>query len=413
MRLLVISNFYPPHSIGGYELVCAQVVDWLASRGHTLLVLTQRGLPSAHSASVTVRRELYWLPVSAMATKRRFAAQLPSALRHSLKNRSKVAAACRTFAPDLVLVFSPAGLGWFLTAWLHQQARVPVIHDVSDLWLLRGASEDYWAILSTLRFRGIKEAARKGVMALGGLLLPATTQHLKLGDSYFRSQFLKREFIRGGVEGSATAPVIYHGIAARERGEPRPTRRDGILFAGRLERHKGLHVLLKALPLIDPRAGATVTVAGTGANAQYETEIRELMERVPSRFPVELVGQIEINLLRQMVDECAIFAFPVTWDEPFSLTLLEAMQAGAAIAATATGGSAEILTDRRNCLIVARESPDGLAAALSELLLDVRLREEIGRCAQATVAGFKVEASLGAIEQHLEAILRRRRAASG
>ena len=40
MRILVVSNLYPPHHQGGYELRCAQVVDDLRRRGHTIHVVT-------------------------------------------------------------------------------------------------------------------------------------------------------------------------------------------------------------------------------------------------------------------------------------------------------------------------------------------------------------------------------------
>ena len=42
MRILVLSNLYPPDFIGGYELACAQVVDALRARGHEVQVLTAR-----------------------------------------------------------------------------------------------------------------------------------------------------------------------------------------------------------------------------------------------------------------------------------------------------------------------------------------------------------------------------------
>src|SRR4051794_6519676 len=45
MRILVISNIYPPYYLGGYELACAEVVDALRRRGHQVTVLTAwRGL---------------------------------------------------------------------------------------------------------------------------------------------------------------------------------------------------------------------------------------------------------------------------------------------------------------------------------------------------------------------------------
>ena len=40
MRILVVSNLYPPHHIGGYELCCKEAVDGLRKRGHEVWVLT-------------------------------------------------------------------------------------------------------------------------------------------------------------------------------------------------------------------------------------------------------------------------------------------------------------------------------------------------------------------------------------
>ena len=36
MKILIVTNLYPPHHQGGYELRCAQVVDYLRRQGHDL-----------------------------------------------------------------------------------------------------------------------------------------------------------------------------------------------------------------------------------------------------------------------------------------------------------------------------------------------------------------------------------------
>src|SRR5690606_32244724 len=40
MRLLSLSNFYPPASRGGYEQWCQEVSEGLVERGHEVIVLT-------------------------------------------------------------------------------------------------------------------------------------------------------------------------------------------------------------------------------------------------------------------------------------------------------------------------------------------------------------------------------------
>src|ERR1700689_2772607 len=49
MRILVVSNIYPPAAIGGYEIVCEAVVERL-SRDHEVLVLTSAGEQRTRSA---------------------------------------------------------------------------------------------------------------------------------------------------------------------------------------------------------------------------------------------------------------------------------------------------------------------------------------------------------------------------
>ena len=42
MRILIVSNLYPPHYEGGYEVRCAQVAEALTRAGHDVCVLTSR-----------------------------------------------------------------------------------------------------------------------------------------------------------------------------------------------------------------------------------------------------------------------------------------------------------------------------------------------------------------------------------
>jgi len=40
VKILVVTNLYPPHYIGGYELRCEVAVKALRARGHDVAVLT-------------------------------------------------------------------------------------------------------------------------------------------------------------------------------------------------------------------------------------------------------------------------------------------------------------------------------------------------------------------------------------
>jgi glycosyltransferase involved in cell wall biosynthesis len=72
-------------------------------------------------------------------------------------------------------------------------------------------------------------------------------------------------------------------------------------------------------------------------------------------------------------------------NEGFSLALVEAMASGRAVVATRAGGMAEMVEDGVTGLLVERDNPHSLTAALSRLLADKRLREKLGRGARESV----------------------------
>ena len=70
-RILTLTNWYPPHHFGGYDVLCADVMTGLHERGHQVQVLcsdeTVPGAPSGGSSPFPVHRRLTmycgeWIP---------------------------------------------------------------------------------------------------------------------------------------------------------------------------------------------------------------------------------------------------------------------------------------------------------------------------------------------------------------
>ncbi|WP_163360424.1 glycosyltransferase family 4 protein, partial [Klebsiella aerogenes] len=63
MRILFLTNLYPPVILGGYEIACAQTAEALKKRGHEVRVLTSWShLPTPIEAADWVHRrlDLHW-----------------------------------------------------------------------------------------------------------------------------------------------------------------------------------------------------------------------------------------------------------------------------------------------------------------------------------------------------------------
>lgn len=168
------------------------------------------------------------------------------------------------------------------------------------------------------------------------------------------------------------------GPAPARPGAPRR-----LLFVGRLERRKGAHTLLAALPaLLGQFPGWECHLVG---NDQVQLEGGTLKAQflaahsgAPWLGRVRFHGQVSEAELREHYRGCDLFVAPSLF-ESFGLIYHEAMQYGKAVVGCRTGGVPEVVADGEDGLLVAPDAPAELGAALARLMGDGALRERLGR----------------------------------
>lgn len=136
MKILVVSNLYPPHHIGGYELGCRDVVERLRQRGHSVRVLTSNFRhDNRPDPEPEVERSLHCV----------LKAGEPS---HDKRAEGrKLLRAVENFQPDIVYFWNLAGLSLWLpfTAHWHGCRTAFFLSDTNFVswriaaWLLRWA----------------------------------------------------------------------------------------------------------------------------------------------------------------------------------------------------------------------------------------------------------------------------------
>lgn len=84
-----------------------------------------------------------------------------------------------------------------------------------------------------------------------------------------------------------------------------------------------------------------------------------------------------------------------TLPEPFGLTVAEAMACGRAVVVSAAGGAAELFADGHDAVGVAPGDAAGLATAVSRLVRDRKLREQLGAAARRTAVDRFSDAAYG------------------
>ena len=406
LRLLVISNLYPPKYLGGYELGCADIVDALRERGHEVTVLTTRHGLEEPRVEGYVHRCLSFRPDYADGS-------LAAIFQREREDQRTLARLIAVMKPDLIYVFSlyGASMALLLTA---QRTGCPVVYAFSSEWLEPQYQGDPWLGLwahdaATRHRRALKWLVRR----FAEPLLPTGLEDLNLCYSYFTSRRLRELFLAKGLP-VEKAEIIHWGVDLRRfRPEPRQIRDEPVrlLFAGRLARDKGLHTVVEAMEImakVGTVGRVVLSVAGPPQDSKYLAGLLSFLRASPLREHVRFLGQVPWERMPELYQDHEVYLLPSVFEEPFSIGLLEAMASGLAVVGTTTGGSREVLVDGDNSLTFPAEDAPALAAQLQRVL-DPTLRARLSAAGRQTVEQryplerihSKVEAFLqGAVAQH-------------
>ncbi len=355
MRVLLVSNFYPPYWVGGYEQIASWVAEGLRGRGHDVLVLTGRGpaLDGDPRVRPTFDLDLASLWESYFSTGVVLGGGLAEGVRRhvfSLRNFRAALDAVAHHRPDLVSFWNAAFVTWspLLAARI---AGVPSVVHLSDT--AANAFRNPHPPAFPLR---LKPAARAFVDAL---LRAARPARFVVPSAFLREKLVATEALPAG-----RMDVLHWPVEPTVSRSEAPTRRDGsrrLLFVGTLIPEKGVHVLVEAFREAAGRAdGLSLTLVGGGPEA-YVARLRQAAEGLPVRF----LGRLERAALLEVYASHDTLAFPSLWDEPFAVVPLEAMAMGLAVIASSAGGTPEAVRDGETGVLV----PPGDARALAEAIV--------------------------------------------
>ena len=370
MRILVLSNMYPPHHIGGYELSCKDVMDRLRARGHEITILTTtmriHGVadpPDERAHGILRDLSFYWDDHKLVSP------PLRERLARERANQRMLLDALETSRPDVVSIWNMGAMSLGLLTTLVER-QLPMLLAVCDDWLVYGPKLDAWTRLFKWS-RGVARAAR-GLFGVP-TAIPALDD---AGAFCFVTDFVRRRARRKARVKPRRSTVVYSGIDREDfpAAAPEPKPWDGrLLCVGRVNELKGVDVAIEALTHLP--ANTSVDIIGR-AEPAYRARLDEIINRlgVSDRIRFDVVERSDLPARYRAADA---LLFPVRWEEPFGLVPIEAMACGTPVVATGLGGSAEFLTDEGNCLLVPPNDPAALAAAITRLAGDGGLRARL------------------------------------
>jgi glycosyltransferase involved in cell wall biosynthesis len=173
-----------------------------------------------------------------------------------------------------------------------------------------------------------------------------------------------------------------------------------VAYLGRLAPWKGVDHLVQAVELLR-RRGLRMRLLVVGDGDQ-----RAELERLaaPLGGAVELFGDVSRARALELLRAADALALPSAY-EGLSHVVLEAMEAGKPIIASAVGGNLELIRDGENGLLVPYADPAALAAALERLASQPELASRLGQQARLEAEARSwprlVAATLGVFEEAL------------
>ena len=404
MRILFVTNFYPPVFIGGYELNCRDIAEGLRANGHTVQVLASDYRKSEVAQSErNIWRTLHiwrvWEQQQTMLTpwvaRERMAIQ-----RH---NARVVRTTIEQFRPDIVVMWSGMGLGRGLLAAMEQHPLV--VYYLLDGWLA--------TYIGKRKDERILRTARR-IFDIAGRPLGVPRSSIQGKNLIFNSASLRDQYTRGGVD-TTQGIVIHLGIPAElfplqpqhiiARAADTPAR---ILYSGQIVPHKGVGALVTALATLRTLPGleqTRLTMVGAIIQEGYGEHLRARIAELGLNEAITIVPRRSREELAGIFREHDLFAFPSEWEEPFALTLLEAMATGIPVVSSLTGGSIEVVRDGENAFAFRAGDGESLARRLADALQSPQKAALIGRRASKEVhRRYTLDVQTRAVEARLKAL---------
>jgi glycosyltransferase involved in cell wall biosynthesis len=391
LRFCVVSTFYPPYSFGGDGIYAERLAHALARRGHRVTVVHS---PSAYEMLAggppgEKRSEFANLTVHALRTPLGALGVLAvHQTGHPMLQGAELRRLLDGGTFDVVhynnvsLLGGPAAFGY---------GRGLKLCTLSDHWLVCPMHTlwkfDREVCTRPTCFRCTLAAARPPQLWRSTGLIRREARHI---DAFLAPSFSAiRQHQERGLEGTFVyLPQFHRPHPSPPASPPATSRRPYFLYAGRLEKLKGVQTVI---PVLRARPDVDLLIAGAGG---FEPELRALAAGAPN---IIFAGKVDAASLDALYRGAVGTIVPSLCYETFGLVVAESFAAGTPVIVRALGSLEEIVRAQGGGTTY--RSAEELGRAVDELRSDSELRR---RLASEAAAAFRREFSE---EAHLDGYL--------
>jgi len=204
-------------------------------------------------------------------------------------------------------------------------------------------------------------------------------RNLRRADAIASTSRAMAQQVRRLLPGCGDIAITPFGVDT-ERFTPRPQAHEGLVIGTvkTLAPKYGIDVLLRAMALLlaQGRAGLALHIVGGGPQQQA---LQALAAELGIAAQVRFVGAVPHADVPQWLNRFDIYVAASRLDsESFGVAVLEASACGLPVVVSDAGGLPEVVDHGRTGLVVPRDDPAALAAALARLLQAPEERQRLG-----------------------------------
>lgn len=383
-KLLFVCNFFPPFSLGGYEIGAHSLIRGLEKRGHRVRVLTSAPIRGGvyiktHNEIKDVRAvfspiyRLYRVTAPLVRTESFYAYdKYQSFAGYRLENIEILRQQIDEFKPELVYFFNPLGLGTLGLLEYCQDIGIPYVVHAMD-HLSRYLLEDAEKI-------GLADRMRLA---------------LAFSAWVFCSHNVAVDYPIAKIIPNTPGPAFW-------RHKKPPLRRSGplrVAYWGRICIDKGLPAMTEIARRLENESWfAGLDAIGTSEGVEFPTNIAKLRH-----LPPKDISQ-NISLLRRRYDAAV---FPLSSNEPFAYSPLEAVLMGLPTVVSANTGGAEHYVDGPSPLAPRNQNDiEGFVGALKQIY-EGRADQEVARMRQRVESCLQPKRVVDQMEAFVEEVIDR------
>jgi glycogen synthase len=404
MKVLFLSNMYPPHVIGGYEALCQEAVEGFARLGHQVSVLTSTYGYDKEFSEGNIHR-LLSLEGDLQFYKMKDAWSYPQRRERNLEHLRRLVADEK---PDIVFIWGM----WNLSRSVAQEAErlmgPRVVYYLANPWPIEAnMHQSFWDAPAT---SPAKTLAKKLLRIPARIVLreewkkvPLKFEHAPCCSAAQRDQLLE-----AGVP-LKDAPVIYEGVDLTNylaQANRRTYEMNGslsLVFVGILAEHKGVHTILEALSRLssEERKRLRLTILGKG-HQQYEARLHGLVSQHQLSDVVTFQKPIPRADLPEFLGKFDVLLLPSVWAEPLARIMQEGLASGMAVVGSANGGTAETIVHGENGLLFQPGDASDLAKQVRRMLKEPSLLRKLAEGGRKTAEErFDIHTMVANLETYL------------